>query len=87
MAQGYIVSGEVVEDDGRVIFDVYSDDQPDVLKRGVISPEALEVLNGGTYEDAADVFDEYRDKVASVAGDHWNANPSNEIIILGRGAF
>lgn len=87
MAKGYTVSGEVVEDDGRVIFEVYSDHQPDVLKRGVIGPDALEALNGGTFEDAADVFDEYREKIASTAGNHWIANPNNAIIILGRGDF
>ena len=87
MANGYTVSGEVVQDDGGVIFDIYSDDEPNVLKRGVIGPDALEALNGGPFEDAANVIDEYREKIASTAGDHWLANPKNPTIILGRGHF
>jgi hypothetical protein len=87
MAKGYIVSGEVVREDGSIEFDVYSDDDPAELKRGVISKDALDKLSNDPNADPAAVFDEYRDRIAARAGDHWQANPMNAVIILGRGDF
>lgn len=87
MAKRFTVSGEVVENAGNVVFDILSDSDLSVLKRGSISAEALERLNGGPYTDAASVFQEYQDKIASRAGDHWNANPLNDYVILGLGDF
>lgn len=87
MTKGFIVTGEVVQDGGNVIFDILSDADASELKRGTISADALERINGGPYTNAEHVFDEYRERIASRAGVHWNANPMNQVVILGMADF
>jgi hypothetical protein len=85
MAKNFVVDGEVVQkDDFRVIFNIYNEDD---VKRGVIGFDALARLDNGEHRDRAAIFNDYREKIASVAGKHWVANPANEVIILGLGDF
>ena len=87
MPEIFIADSEVVDDkEDRVIFDIHSPEHD--MKRGVISGDALRDLGknkGGG--DLAEIFGDYRDTIGRRAGDHWLANPGNEIIILGRGDF
>jgi len=88
MAEGFAVDGEVIrEDRDRVMFNIHNLSGEHDMKVGYISNEALERLNGGGFADAATVFDEYRQRIASRAGAHWNANPLNEVIMLAQGDF
>jgi len=87
MDNGFVLDFIQVRDDGGITFAVRKTSGEVSTKLGVILADALQRLNGGPYTDAVLVFNAYQERITRRAGAHWDANPLNEYVILGRGEF
>jgi hypothetical protein len=83
MATGFRVSGELVDDEQmRVMFEIYNEENSAAVKQGVITFDALKVIDKHNYGDPLQIFDASRDEIASKGGDLWLGNPQLEQVIL-----